>query len=103
MQAFRIQGGSGTGLCLVVEFSISSVKDSGAITRDLISWLVGAVSWPEPWQSHSGYCCRRWKTSLSHIMSMAYNEKSSSMVHCKLIYVVNLFGNNKCLSALLIL
>jgi len=36
-------------------------------------------------------------------MSMAYNEKSSSPVHCNLMYVVNLFGNSKCLSALLIL
>jgi len=30
--------GSGAGLCLAVEFSISSVKDSGAITRDLVGW-----------------------------------------------------------------
>lgn len=36
-------------------------------------------------------------------MSMDYNEKSSSTVHCNLMYVVNLFGNSKCLSALLIL
>lgn len=28
--------GSGTGLCLAVEFSISSVKDSGAITNQLV-------------------------------------------------------------------
>jgi hypothetical protein len=32
--------GSGTGLCLAMEFSINSVKDSDAITRDLVGWLV---------------------------------------------------------------
>lgn len=31
---------SDTGLCLTVEFNISSVKDSGEITRDLVGWLV---------------------------------------------------------------
>jgi hypothetical protein len=33
--------GSCTGLCLAVEFIIGSVKDSGAITRNLVGWLVG--------------------------------------------------------------
>jgi hypothetical protein len=44
---YRLSGskvdGSGTGFCLVVEFSISSVKDSGAITRDLVGWLIGLL------------------------------------------------------------